>query len=137
VIVADSNLIAYLLITGDHTASARAVFRADPVWAAPLLWRSEIRNVLSLYMRRGYLALSDALEYAREGEALLHGREYQVPSDPILTLSNASGCSAYDCEFVYLAQELAVPLVTSDTQLLRAFPRLTVSIDAFGSRHSA
>lgn len=132
-IVADSNLIAYLMIRGEQTESARAVLRTDPVWAAPLLWRSEFRNVLALYVRQGHLALADALEYSREAEALLHGREYQVPSAPILVLSKESGCTAYDCEFVHLATELDVPLVTSDKRVLRAFPRLAVSIIDFGA----
>ena len=37
-----------------------------------------------------------------------------------------SHCSAYDCEFVALALELEVPLVTADRQLLRSFPRIAV-----------
>jgi len=135
-IVADSNLIAYLMIRGEHTAAARATLRADPVWAAPLLWRSEFRNVLSLYARRGDLTLADALEYSREAEMLLQGREYQVPSAPVLVLSKESGCTAYDCEFVHIAKELGVPLVTSDKRVLQAFPRLAVSIGEFGGKAS-
>lgn len=132
-LVADSNLIAYLMIKGEQTESARAVLRADPVWAAPLLWRSEFRNVLSLYVRQGHLTLADALDYSREAEALLQGREYQVPSAPVLVLSQESGCTAYNCEFVHIAQELGVPLVTSDRRVLRAFPRLALSIPEFAA----
>lgn len=136
-IVADSNLIAYLMIQGEQTEAARAVLRADPVWAAPLLWRSEFRNVLSLYVRQGHLTLADALEYSREAEVLLQGREYQVPSAPILVLSKESGCTAHDCEFVHLAKELGVPLVTSDKGVLRAFPGLAVSIAEFAAEPPA
>ena len=42
----------------------------------------------------------------------------------ILDLVASSTCSAYDCEFVALAQELGVPLVTTDKQILRDFPRI-------------
>jgi len=137
VIVADSNLIAYLMISGEQTESARSVLRTDSEWAAPLLWRSEFRNVLASYVRQGQLALADALEYSREAEALLHGREYQVPSAPVLVLSNESGCTAYDCEFVYVAKELGVPLVTSNKRVIRAFPEIAVPIAEFGARPSA
>jgi predicted nucleic acid-binding protein len=131
VIVADTNLIAYLLIEGGHTEAAEAVLVKDPLWAAPLLWRSEFRNVLALYLRQGHLELAPALQYMNEAEARLSGREYEVPSAPVLELAQASGCSAYDCEFVHLAQELEVKLVTSDTRVLRAFPGIAISPQAF------
>jgi predicted nucleic acid-binding protein len=52
-------------------------------------------------------------------------------------LSKESGCTAYDCEFVHIAKELGVPLVTSDKRVLRAFPRLAVSIAEFGAEPPA
>ncbi|HEU4754538.1 MAG TPA: type II toxin-antitoxin system VapC family toxin [Armatimonadota bacterium] len=133
-IVADSNLIAYLLIRSEQTPAAEAVLRKDASWAAPLLWRSEFRNVLALYLRRGHLTLADALQYMQEAEALLEDREYQVPSAPVLELSQRSGCTACDCEFVHLARELGVPLVTSDQRLLHAFPEVAVDPRDFAAR---
>lgn len=130
-IVADTNLIAYLHIRSAGTPVAEAVLEKDPIWNAPVLWRSEFRNVLSLYIRRGHLTVPDALAYMQEAEALLEGQEYQVPSVHVLQLALSSGCSAYDCEFVHLARELDVPMVTSDRQVLRAFPGVAVSMDEF------
>ena len=130
-IVADTNLIAYLLIPGAQTPAVREVLRRDPSWSAPLLWRSEFRNVLALYLRQQALSLADAFVFMEEAETLLAGREYAMESAPVLRLAEQSGCSAYDCEFVHLAQELAVPLVTSDAKLRRAFPQLAVSPDDF------
>lgn len=103
------------------------------MWAAPPLWRSEFRNVVALYLRQGHLTLADALQYMQEAEALLQGREFEIPSAPVLELSQQSGCSAYDCEFVHLARELNVPLVTSDQRVLRAFSGLAVSLQNFAA----
>jgi len=55
VIVSDTNLVAYLLINGDHTATARAVYQRDPDWRLPPLWRAEFLNVLTTTVRKGVL----------------------------------------------------------------------------------
>lgn len=133
-IVVDTNVIAYLILPGDHTAAARAALRKDPEWAAPLLWRSEFRSILSLYIRRKLLSLQDALPFMQEAESLMHGGEYGVVSTRVLQLAADSSCTAYDCEFVALAQELQVPLVTTDRQVLSAFPKVAVSLSAFASK---
>ena len=130
-IVADTNLIAYLMIRSEATPRAEAVLRQDAVWAAPLLWRSEFRNVLALYVRKGHLTVPEAVLYMDAAEELLAGREYQVPTAPVLKLSQESGCSAYDCEFVQLAQELDTVVVTSDQRVLAAFPNRARSMEAF------
>ena len=64
-------------------------------------------------------------------ERWLNRYEYSVLSTHVLTLAARSGCSAYDCEFVALAQDLEVPLVTSDRQILKAFPTMAVSPSVF------
>ncbi len=130
-IVADTNLIAYLLLTGHRTRQAEAVFERDSVWAVPLLWRSEFRNILAQYCRRGSLSLSQCVQVCDKAERLVQGREYAVASAPVLALSAESRCSAYDSGFVALAQDLGVPVVTSDRLILKEFPSVAVSLGAF------
>ncbi len=67
-IVADTNVIAYLLIPSPFTAMAERVYRRDAEWVAPRLWRSEFRNVLSLYVRRAVLTLEQAIGLQDEAE---------------------------------------------------------------------
>ncbi|MEK7787529.1 MAG: type II toxin-antitoxin system VapC family toxin [Chloroflexota bacterium] len=132
-IVIDTNVMAYLFLGGEKTPQARSTLRKDPVLAAPILWRSEFRNVLAMYLLQGRLVLSDAFELVREAESLLNGSEYQVESGKVLNLVSSSRCSAYDCEFVVLAQDLGVRLVTSDKRILEDFPSVAVSMDTFSS----
>jgi predicted nucleic acid-binding protein len=61
----------------------------------------------------------------------LGANEYSVPTERIIKLVLASDCTAYDCEYVALAQDLGVPLVTADKQVLRAFPKIAVSLEKF------
>jgi predicted nucleic acid-binding protein len=132
VIVAHANLFAYLLLPADLTPSARRAVVRDPVWAAPLVWRGELRHVLLGAIRQRRLTLEDAVEAVEVAADLVRGREYAVQSADVLLLAHTSGCSAYDCEYVALAQDLGVPLVTADRELLKAFPAATRSLVAFG-----
>ena len=132
-IVADTNLIAYFLIPGGFTQGARAVYQRDPEWVAPPLWRSEFRNVLILSFRHNVLSLDDVHILMDRAERLMNGQNYQVDSRQILQLAAKSGCAAYDCEFVALAQELGVPLVTSDRALIKKLAPTAVSMQAFCS----
>ena len=127
-IVVDTNVVAYLLLRGPQTAAAEALLEAQPTWAAPPLWRSEWRNVLVGYWRRGSLSLEQVIALQEQAETLVIGHEEPVQSEAVLRLAASSGCSAYDCEFVAAAQQLDAPLVTADRDLLKAFPTLTRSL---------
>ncbi len=126
-IVADSNILAYLYLPSDHTAKTEALFKKDPEWAAPLLWRSEFRNILAGYLRRGTLSFEQAVALQNEAEGFLAGAEFEVDSYGVLELVSNSDCSAYDCEFICLAVKLNTKLVTADKKLIRAFPEHTIS----------
>lgn len=129
-IVADSNVLAYLYLPGEYTAVAEALMDHDPDWAAPVLWRSEFRNILAGYMRRGKLTFEQAHALQSEAEDLLSGAEYEVDSRGVLELVRDSECSAYDCEFVALAMKLGTRLVTMDAKVLSSFPNIAVALAA-------
>jgi predicted nucleic acid-binding protein len=126
VIVVDTNLVAYLLINGPHTTLAERVFEYDPEWGAPLLLQSEFRNVLARRVRAGESPLESAFAAARAAELLVEEREFQPAGEHVLRLAEVSGCSAYDCEFVAVARDLGVPLVTFDREVIRAFPNVAL-----------
>src|ERR1700733_15280067 len=103
---ADTNLIAYLCISGENTILAEAVFQADPDWVTPPLWRSEFLNVLSRYIRIGRFNVEEALECWRLAQSQVN--EVQNPSESdVLDLVSLSKLSSYDCEFVALAQQMS------------------------------
>lgn len=129
-IVVDTNVIAYLLLPGELSPRADALYGRDPDWAAPIFWRSEFRNLLAGYLRRETLGFDDVVRIQNEAEALVSGNEHEVGSRLVLELVRDSGCTAYDCEFVALAMQIGVKLVTMDKKLLKAFPRHTTSLPA-------
>lgn len=130
-IVVDTNLLVYFYLRSEASGLADKAFLKDPDWIAPLLWRSEFLNVLTACLRKGIVNLEVAVEIAGEAELLLEGGEFSVGSLAVLKLAAQSRCSAYDCEFVALARELNVPLVTADRQILSDFPDTAWSLEKF------
>ncbi|MCI5209151.1 MAG: PIN domain-containing protein [Candidatus Electrothrix sp. ATG2] len=130
-IVVDTNIISYFYLNAEHSSIAEHTFKKDPVWSAPLLWRSEFRSVLTLYLQKEIILLADAIEIFESAEELLMGNEYEINSAQVLSLSHRSGCSAYDCEFVNLAKDLDVSLVTEDKKILKSFPEYALSMKGF------
>jgi predicted nucleic acid-binding protein len=130
-IVVDSNVICYLLLKNGKTAMAESALEKDPTWVCPLLWRSEIRNVLSVYVRKGMVTLSDAQAVMGQALKLMAGHEQDIDSSRVLNLAARSTCSAYDCEFVALARDLGVPLVTVDKKILSQFPDVAIALEKF------
>lgn len=130
-IVADTNILAYLLVHGDRMEACREVLRLDPKWAAPPLWRSEFRNVLSLYIRHKSLPQEVAMECMNKAESLMGERAYEVNSGMVLSLTSQHPISAYDAEYVSLAKSLRVPLVTTDKKILREFKNTATTPEKF------
>jgi len=130
-IVADNTLISYFTIEGEFTEKATQVRQRDPEWAAPLLWRAEFLNVLWLHVRQGEFGLDLAIQHIDLAEDLIGERSYDVAPTEVLRLAVDSGCSAYDSHYAALAQQLDVPLVTHDGEVLEAFPETAVHPDDF------
>lgn len=127
-IVTDANQLIYLYVrAGVLTNQAEAVYRRDSEWAAPYLWRSEVRNALARMIRDGKISMDEACAVIVNCEELLKHQEYVVASPDVLALAIQSGCTAYDCEYVALAEALNAPLVTEDREVLRAFPARALS----------
>jgi len=131
VIVVDTNVIAYCWISGARTELAQRARLRDPDWHVPILWRSELRSVLSGYLWQGAMEVDQALAIMAATERALGGREHLLASDAVVELAAQTRLSAYDCEFVALAQSLSVPLLTEDRAVLKAFPDRCLTIEAF------
>ena len=130
-IVVDTNIISYLYITGDRSQQSEDLLSSDSNWVAPILWRSEFRNVLAQYLRKNLLNIDEILLIIQQAEKLLTDHEYEISSAHIMQLVKSSQCSAYDCEFVALAQYLEVPLITTDKKILREFPEIAQTAESY------
>jgi predicted nucleic acid-binding protein len=129
VIVVDTNLIAYAVLPGERTAAALALAERDPAWVAPALWRRELRNVLATLMRVRKLPLRGALAAFAAAEQLVTDATIEPSVEECLRLAARGRISAWDAEFVFVADALGLPLVTADKRLARAFPGHVVPLE--------
>ena len=127
-VVVDTNVIAYYWLPGVHTENAVALRRRTDDWFVPRLWRSEFRNVLARYLRAGIIGIDQARALIRSAESELADCERDVDSTAVMDLVAASACSAYDCEFVAVARQTGIPLVTEDAGIVRAFPDVAMTM---------
>jgi predicted nucleic acid-binding protein len=126
-IVADASLLAHLLIPGLDQVSAEAVHQRDSHWCAPGLWPYEFRHTLLKYIRAKGLNQEQANNLMTHACAGMDTLPTDAPSSNVIATALAFGISAYDAEYVALAQALGAPLITYDQKLVRATRGIALS----------
>lgn len=132
-IVVDTNVLAYAVRPGRHTEAALRARQRDPGWVAPAFWRLEMRNVLALSMRVEGMELETALEAFSAAAELVEELEVEPSAEESLRLTQQVSISAYDAEFVLVAERLGLPLVTADRRLAQRLPGRVVSLAGFAA----
>lgn len=126
-IVADTSVVIHAVVQSGYSAQVDEAWSVDPDWIAPALWRSELRSGLTKHVRHGSFPLREAFERAMEAENLLSETREIRDHHRVLTIAVESGCSAYDSEYVALAMEEGIPLLTFDRKLIDAFPGIAIT----------
>ncbi len=134
-IVVDSNILAYYHLKSEFSEMAFSAYRRDPQWVSPVLWRSEFQNVLAGYLRKKLIQLPKAKQVMEEALELMLESEFQAQSHKVLDLISTSACSSYDCEYVALAMQFDIPLLTNDKRILSQFPGTTIGLKDFVSQN--
>ncbi len=130
-IVVDTNVLTYLVVAGEKTAVAQQAYQKDNNWVAPALWQHELLNVLSTHVKLGILHLPDALIAWQNCQQILVDRAFDVDMETALQLSTKEEISAYDAQFILLAQTFGCQLLTEDRQLVKKFPGLAFTLNEF------
>ena len=133
-IVSDTNLIVYLHVESEFTSRARQVHALDPDWAFPPVSRSEVANVLATLAREEWIAAEAAASIMERIEPRMAAGFRDVSMKAVLSLAVEDDISAYDAQFIVLARQLGVVLVTEDGKLMKRFPDVAVSMNAFLER---
>jgi len=125
-IIVDANLIGALFLQSDQSLIATRILEKDPDWYAPLLWQSEMRSIITSYLRHKLITLDKAIQIMDEAHALMMEHERFISSNLVLELVSTSKCTSYDSEYVALAKEMNLTLVTFDKEVVGEFPGIAV-----------
>jgi len=118
VIVVDTNILEYLLIQGEHSERVEQLLIEDSDWVAPRLWLDEFLNVLATIERVGKMESQEADGILSDAIELMEDRSYDVPAQRVLATAKRTGCSAYDSQFLTLAEDLGLKLYSFDQKLI-------------------
>jgi predicted nucleic acid-binding protein len=130
-IVVDTNIIAYMTFATEHSTTVSSLHEKNSVWEAPLLWKSEFLNILSLYYRKRLIDYQESLDALGFAERLIGPREHKVDAQAVIECLINSTCSSYDCEFVALAENLGTKLITYDKKIIKDFPAVALEPEAY------
>ena len=132
-IVADTNLLVYLLIDGPLPSRFVPTIEFGPSL------RCCVTNYCTCFrdtLNAAKLARDEAIRHYKRAMSMVDVSGWHPDPMTILNMAERSKCSTYDLEYVWLAQELNVPLVTADNDVLKAYPDVAVGIKPYttGSR---
>jgi predicted nucleic acid-binding protein len=130
-IVADTNLVLYLLLPGPFHAAALRWAELEPQWVVPPLWRYEFTSAVNSYLRAGEVELSQGRLMIQRASQLLAEHERPVDQLEVLDLSLKTRLHPFDATYIVLAQRLDVVCVTNDRQMLERAPRWAKPLTRF------
>jgi predicted nucleic acid-binding protein len=91
--------------------------------------------VLATFAREGGATIADAKTLWQRGIELFGPREQDPDMESALDLATGNRISAYDAQYVALARRLQTVCVTEDQRLLKTFPELTRTMQAFAATY--
>ena len=128
-IVADSTLVSGLLFpTDEFHKVARAIRAKDSDWRCPELVFSEIRGV-ALKRVKNKVPLDTVIAQCNLAASAVS--VYRMHSHSVLHTAIEGNIWTYDAEYVALARQLAVTLVTSDEGIVKKFPAVAMLPEQF------
>jgi predicted nucleic acid-binding protein len=130
-IVIDANILIYALIECDNSRLIPKLKAKDANWRTTELCRHETLNVLATYQRRGVLTLEQCRELLSHANQFITQAQCEVDFAASLDIAAKHGISGYDAQYVALATNLSVPLISEDRKLRQAVPETVISIQQF------
>jgi len=128
-IVVDTNILVHFLTRTEYSNLADELWQKDQEWIAPVLILSEFRNVLVSMCRIKGMDITLAGKALDKAERVFKNRLFLPDGNSVIHLAKTLNLSAYDAEYVWLAREKNLILVTEDKAVLKNVPGIAVSLE--------
>ena len=125
--VVDTNIVAYLLLSGDRTEQAQARWKADRGWRSDTFLCVEFSNLLATQVRAKTLTLAEAVSLLDRAGSPVQGMS-KVSHADALRIAAAFGVSAYEARFLAAVKTLGTKLVPDDVRPRKAVPAMIQSL---------
>jgi len=125
--VVDTNIVAYLLLSGDRTEQAQARWKADRGWRSDTFLCVEFGNLLATQVRAKTLTLAEAVSLLDRAGSPVQGMS-KVSHADALRIAAAFGVSAYEARFLAAVKTLGTKLVPDDVRPRKAVPAMIQSL---------
>ena len=131
-IVVDCDVIAYLLIEGEKTSLARTLWTRENNWWMPELWLHEFLNILGHQRTRRESEVEDLPgTLGSSSLSMFEAKSRQADMGYTLSLAARYRLTAYDAQYIALAQSMDVLLISEDRGLRQAVPQSVRSMKSF------
>jgi predicted nucleic acid-binding protein len=130
-IVVDANIIIYWATDAPEADQVARLREHDADWRTAPLWRQEFTSAMLKLMRARQMDLKRANQAIDRAEDWATPRELTVSQTDALHVALRDGISAYDAQYVALAEALGTRCATADKSLSRKCPHSTMLLSDF------
>ena len=126
--VIDTSILIPAFVDAPISASARRVVDPKAKWILPPLWRFEFTSAMVTLVRAGEIDSATAFGMMDDARTSVVNREVPVDQNQVLRTAVRYKISAYDAQYISLAEEYGTVCVTADEELLKKVPDHTISL---------
>lgn len=130
-IAVDANVIVYRYVKGPFTPLAEELLRRDADWRTSSLWRFEFVSALATMLRAKLLNQTQAFNALLAATVEMSPRQMDAPQEQVLLTALRDGISAYDAQYIALAEMLNLRCITADGPLVRKTPARSILLSDF------
>jgi predicted nucleic acid-binding protein len=132
-IVVDANIIIYWAMDAPESDLVERLREHDPDWRTVPLWRQEFTSAMLTLMRARQVDVRQAHRAMERADVWASPREVAVSQIVVLHVALRDGISAYDAQYVALAESLSTRCATADKPLARKCPQSTLLLADFAT----